>query len=225
MGPRLLRSLCCCISNKSGRKKQACNLSKYSVKVAVLGSTKVGKSCLLQRLIKEEFEDNYYPTEQDCYEMSLKFDDVDISLNIIDTGGAKELKTSQRQAIRESDAFILVFSLTSKSTFEHLIELRKQVARCNNNVHPDERVDYSPVVVVGNKQDLRGEREVSLDQIKRVVENQWDCPYVEVSAKNQTNLFSVLSRLRDEFELSGLARVKLLDESRAATIQNPHIRT
>lgn len=58
-------------------------------------------------------------------------------------------------SISSADAFILVYDVTDASTFEEARALRDQIheTKCSNNV---------PIVVVGNKIDLTGDREVSI---------------------------------------------------------------
>ena len=202
---------------KHHEQAQFVEVKRYSLRVALLGSAKVGKSCFLERLIMDKFEVNYHSTWKDFYDLSLKFDDSEMLLNVIDIGGKKQLKALQKQTVREVDAFILVFSLINYATFEDVLELYKEIIRIKSHTatgsrHGRKPLQHIPIVVVGNKQDLLEQREVTLEEIKRVVENNWDCPYVEISVKCYVNLLSVLSRLRDEVELSGLAEAKLLEQ-------------
>ena len=209
----------CCHWYKARARKHAFesdfqqDVEKYNFRLAVLGSEKVGKSSLLRRLINKTFhENNYCATVEEHFELSLKFDDAEISLNIMDVGGCNELRDLQLKAIHESDAFLLVFSVTDYATFQNVMNIRDKIMAIKTSTPRKDESQYIPIVVVGNKQDLRRNREIPLREIKRVVENQWDCPYVEISIKYHINLLSVLSRLRDEVELSGLARAKILAE-------------
>lgn len=54
------------------------------------------------------------------------------------------------------DAFVIVYSVTDKGSFEKASELRVQLRRAR-------QADDVPIILVGNKSDLVRSREVSLD--------------------------------------------------------------
>lgn len=54
------------------------------------------------------------------------------------------------------DAYVIVYSVTDKGSFEKASELRVQLRRAR-------QMDDVPIILVGNKSDLVRSREVSLD--------------------------------------------------------------
>lgn len=103
---------------------------------------------------------------------------------------------------------MLVYSITSRQSFEEIMTFQQQILRVKDK-------DYFPIIVVGNKCDLEGERQVSkagmcchhktsseahaFDGWKlRVVANyetegeelarKFDCKFIETSAKSRINV-------------------------------------
>lgn len=58
--------------------------------------------------------------------------------------------------MRMGDAYIIVYSVTDKSSFEKASELRIQLRRARQS-------ENIPIILVGNKSDLVRSREVSVD--------------------------------------------------------------
>lgn len=62
----------------------------------------------------------------------------------------------KEQCMRMGDAYIIVYSVTDKSSFEKASELRIQLRRARQS-------ENIPIILVGNKSDLVRSREVSVD--------------------------------------------------------------
>jgi small GTP-binding protein len=60
----------------------------------------------------------------------------------------------REQYMRTGEGFLLVYSITSRQSFEEILTFQQQILRVKDK-------DYFPMIVVGNKADLEGEREVS----------------------------------------------------------------
>lgn len=60
------------------------------------------------------------------------------------------------QCMRMGDAYIIVYSVTDKASFEKASELRIQLRRARQS-------ENIPIILVGNKSDLVRSREVSVD--------------------------------------------------------------
>nr|CAI5855799.1 unnamed protein product [Callosobruchus analis] len=62
-------------------------------------------------------------------------------------------------SIQSADAFVLVYDVTDASTFEEMRAIRDQI-------HETKGTTNVPIVVVGNKADLSGDREVSHTEVE-----------------------------------------------------------
>ena len=66
----------------------------------------------------------------------------------------KHLSAMREQYMRTGEGFLLVYSITSKNSFEEISTFHQQILRVKDK-------DYFPVIVVANKCDLEMERQVS----------------------------------------------------------------
>jgi GTPase KRas len=62
----------------------------------------------------------------------------------------------REQYMRTGEGFLLVYSITSRQSFEEMLTFQQQILRVKDK-------DYFPMIVVGNKADLDSEREVSTE--------------------------------------------------------------
>jgi GTPase KRas len=60
----------------------------------------------------------------------------------------------REQYMRTGEGFLLVYSITARQSFEEIMTFQQQILRVKDK-------DYFPIIVVGNKCDLEGERQVS----------------------------------------------------------------
>lgn len=56
--------------------------------------------------------------------------------------------------MRTGEGFLLVYSINSRQSFEEILTFQQQILRVKDK-------DYFPIIIVGNKCDLDGERLVS----------------------------------------------------------------
>ena len=90
----------------------------------------------------------------DSYRKQCVIDDEVALLDVLDTAGQEEYSAMREQYMRTGEGFLLVYSITSRQSFEEITTFQQQILRVKDK-------DYFPMVVVGNKCDLESEREVS----------------------------------------------------------------
>lgn len=90
----------------------------------------------------------------DSYRKQCMIDDEVALLDVLDTAGQEEYSAMREQYMRTGEGFLLVYSITSRQTFEEIITFQQQILRVKDR-------DYFPMIVVGNKCDLEGERQVA----------------------------------------------------------------
>ncbi|MFO7797058.1 MAG: GTP-binding protein, partial [Promethearchaeia archaeon] len=110
-------------------------------------------------------------------------------LQIWDTGGQERFSSIRPMYYRGALGALLIFDLTSISSFEHLPQWIEEVRA---NVQTD-----IPLLLVGNKSDLLNQRAISLEEINDFTRD-FNLYYMETSAKTGDNVgdcFSVLACL------------------------------
>ena len=75
--------------------------------------------------------------------------------------------------------FLLVFSITDKESLEDIKKRRDKIIKGKHK-------NKVPMVLVGNKQDLEDERQISYDEAKQLADS-WKIDYIETSAKTNLN--------------------------------------
>ncbi|CCK71978.1 Ras family GTPase RAS2 KNAG_0I01930 [Huiozyma naganishii CBS 8797] len=171
--------------NKAGGKN---SVREYNL--VVVGGGGVGKSALTIKLTQSRFVDEYDPTIEDSYRKQVVLDNEVTIIDILDTAGQEEYSAMREQYMRTGEGFLLVYSSTSKNSFDELITYYHQILRVKDT-------DYVPIVVVGNKIDLSGERQVPFDSGLKLA-NEMSAPFLETSAKEGVNVeeaFYTLVRL------------------------------
>jgi len=150
------------------------------LKVIMVGSGGVGKSALTLQFMYDEFVEDYEPTKADSYRKKVQLEVDEVQIDILDTAGQEDYAAIRDNYFRSGEGFLCVFSITEHESFSATHEFREQILR----VKGDENI---PFVLVGNKCDLDGKRNVTHDEASKLAE-QWGVPYVETSAKTRLNV-------------------------------------
>jgi GTPase KRas protein len=90
----------------------------------------------------------------DSYRKQCVIDDEVALLDVLDTAGQEEYSAMREQYMRTGEGFLLVYSITSRQSFEEIMTFQQQILRVKDK-------DYFPIIVVGNKCDLESDRQVS----------------------------------------------------------------
>ncbi|KAI9821515.1 MAG: Ras GTPase [Phylliscum demangeonii] len=149
-------------------------------KLVVVGGGGVGKSCLTIQLIQSHFVDEYDPTIEDSYRKQCMIDEEVALLDVLDTAGQEEYSAMREQYMRTGEGFLLVYSITSRQSFEEIVTFQQQILRVKDR-------DYFPIIVVGNKCDLESERQVA-KQEGEALARRFGCKFIETSAKSRINV-------------------------------------
>ena len=100
-------------------------------------------------------------------------------LEVLDTAGQEEYTALRDQWIREGEGFLLVYSIVARSTFEHIEKFRNQIMCVKE--------EMVPMVLVGNKCDMRAERQVSREE-GMAMAKKLGIEWFETSAKTCINV-------------------------------------
>jgi len=97
---------------------------------------------------------SFHNAMADSYRKQCVIDDETALLDVLDTAGQEEYSAMREQYMRTGEGFLLVYSITSRSSFEEISTFQQQILRVKDR-------DSYPIVVVANKADLEHERQVS----------------------------------------------------------------
>ncbi|CCM02289.1 uncharacterized protein FIBRA_04377 [Fibroporia radiculosa] len=156
-------------------------------KLVVVGGGGVGKSALTIQFIQSHFVDEYDPTIEDSYRKQCVIDDEVALLDVLDTAGQEEYGAMREQYMRTGEGFLLVYSITSRPSFEEITIFHQQILRVKDQ-------DSFPVVVVANKSDLEYERQVGMNEGRDLAKH-FGCKFIETSAKQRINVDEAFSSL------------------------------
>ncbi|KAA0188581.1 GTP-binding protein Di-Ras2 [Fasciolopsis buskii] len=174
-------------------------------RVAVFGAGGVGKTSLVLRFVRGTFRETYVPTIEDTYRQVISCNKQVCTLQITDTTGSHQFPAMQRLSISKGHAFVLVYSITNKASFDELQSFYNELSLIKMDELP--RV---PIMLVGNKTDESEAREVSTAHGKALAQK-WKCGFMETSAKANSNVkevFQELLRMETRRDMTLVGEVK-----------------
>ena len=146
---------------------------------AVLGSGGVGKTCMILRLTQDRFDPEYVPTIQDYFEKKITFDGSEYTLKITDTAGQDEMAGITDIGIKDAQACVIVYSVSSQVTFRECEKFREKVQQLSLN-------GETHIVLCGNKCDVE-DRAVTKKEGEDLA-RKWGVDFFETSAKEGINI-------------------------------------
>lgn len=181
------------------------------LEVALLGAAAVGKTSIVRRFSTGGFMHEYEPTVEEYYTRVLRYKRRLVLLSITDMSGCFHFPAMRKLAINRTQAFVIVFSVENRHSFEEVRKLLDDVLR------ERQKEDCIPVMIVGNKNDT-GRRIVSPDDVLQLIGDKSfaNCKlnYIETSAKEDRNISEVfhgLVNLLADQEISKHEQLKALN--------------
>jgi GTPase KRas protein len=101
-------------------------------------------------------------------------------LEVLDTAGREEYTALRDQWIRDGEGFVLVYSISSRSSFVRIKGFHNLIQRVTSSLGA--ALGPAPVMLVGNKYDRVTEREVSTQEGSALAK-ELGCKFIEASAK------------------------------------------
>ena len=167
--------------------------SKKCIKVALLGNSEVGKTCIITRYVKEIFSDNTTSTIGACStEKKLQRGKNEYTLNLWDTAGQEKYQSLGKYYYKDAYIIILVYDITSQDSLEGL----------KKRWYPDLQIygeNCVVMAVVGNKADLFENDNLANEEEARDFANEIGAIFELVSAKNGSNVDKLFDKLLDRF--------------------------
>ena len=151
---------------------------EITLKIIILGDMMVGKTTFLLKYVDNFSPKLYISTAGIDYKIKkIKYNDIDITLQIWDTAGQERYKVITKSFVKGVDGIIFMYDITNKESF---INIKKWI---------EDTEDYSfnsKKIIIGNKIDMEEKREVN-DEMKEKLINEMNIDIMEVSAKNEND--------------------------------------
>ena len=154
----------------------------FSFKILFLGGIGVGKTCIINRYVKNNFINDQTPTIGIDYKSKIViYNSKKIKLKIFDTSGQERFHTLTKNYYRGADGIIMVFDLKRSETFDELTYWMEEINKnCDKN--------KIGLILVGNKNDGNlDERKISREQGNKIGEL-YNFIYIETSAVTNDNI-------------------------------------
>lgn len=116
-------------------------------KLVIVGDGACGKTCLLIVFSKDQFPEVYVPTVFENYVADIEVDSKCVELALWDTAGQEDYDRLRPLSYPDTDVILMCFSIDSPDSLENIPEKWTPEVR-----HFCPTV---PIVLVGNKKDLR----------------------------------------------------------------------
>ena len=176
----------------------------YSIKIVIIGESNVGKTSLLHRFLNKEYindtkatlglESHYHIYEKKAKineniknseksKTSFKSENLKnkIKINFCDTAGQERFHSTTTSLFKNSNGIILVYDVTNRKSFEKInYWLDKIFDNSDQNIK---------ILLIGNKIDLKDNREITNNEIKSFLEekNNQNIFFLETSALTNEN--------------------------------------
>lgn len=152
----------------------------FLFKVVLIGDSGVGKSNLLSRFTRNEFNlDSKSTIGVEFATRSIQVDAKTIKAQIWDTAGQERYRAITSAYYRGAVGALLVYDISKHQTYENVTRWLKELRD-----HADTNI---VIMLVGNKNDLRHLRAVPTEEAKQFASDN-NLSFIETSALDATNV-------------------------------------
>lgn len=162
----------------------------YLFKVVLIGDSGVGKSNLLSRFTRNEFNlESKSTIGVEFATRSIQVDGKTIKAQIWDTAGQERYRAITSAYYRGAVGALLVYDIAKHLTYENVERWLRELRD-----HADANI---VIMLVGNKSDLRHLRAVPTDEAKTFAEKN-NLSFIETSALDSTNVETAFHNILTE---------------------------
>ena len=162
----------------------------FLFKMILIGDSGVGKSNILLKYLKNEFQQNTKATVGvEFGTKTVEIDNKKIKVQIWDTAGQERYRSITNAYYKGAKGAFIVYDITRKGSFENI---DKWIEDLKSN--GDKNVS---IMLIGNKSDLEDKREVQTDEgIKKSEESK--VAFLETSALNGENVAKAFEQIIEQ---------------------------
>ena len=154
--------------------------NEETIKIIILGDSKVGKTSFIIRFTKNKFDETYLATIGIDYKYRIiNIENKQYKLMYYDTAGEEKYKSIPKNYIKNMQGIILMYDITDKLSFESIINWISDVKEIKG--------ENFPMILVGNKIDLNESREVT-EEMGYELADKNQIEFFETSNKDGTNI-------------------------------------
>ena len=157
---------------------------KIDLHITILGKGVVGKTSLINRFLNIEIPKNHDPTIEEKFKITKIINYEKLNLEILDTAGEKNYQNMFNSWVNKGDGFILVFAINDKESFDYIKNIKNKINEIKG--------ENIPIILIGNKIDLKDEREIDEKDVKELIKK-WNVEFIECSAKENINCDVILN--------------------------------
>jgi small GTP-binding protein len=164
-----------------------------SIKITFLGDANSGKTSLINQFTYQKFDPSSFSTIGASNHIKpITISNTEFTLNIWDTAGQERFKSISKMLYRDADAVVLVFDLSSRSSYESLQGWYESV----REISPQNVI----ILVVGNKIDyVENELSNSLKREAQLFGSRINAPVLFVSAKTGEEVEMIFDKILEIF--------------------------
>ncbi|TNV75395.1 hypothetical protein FGO68_gene6711 [Halteria grandinella] len=175
------------------------------IKIMLIGASSSGKTSLRKRFFRDTFTLLHEPTVGCDFDLRKE---KGSKLQMWDHRGGETFWNYTKRVLHRFDAFVFVFSVAERHTFEYMQKLIRDIQECQGK--------DKCKLIVGNKVDKKDAREVSFEEAQMLAQEH-GMGYTEASALDGFNVqecFDQLIRDLTEEQMSKKGQaVNLIDTS------------
>ena len=165
-------------------KEDESNMKTFNI--ITLGCSEVGKTCIIQRYIDNEYISSTISTIGiDCKAKIFTINSIKYKIIYYDTAGQERYSSISSKYIKSANGVILVYDITNQKSFSKIQEWTNNLEKNNNNYI---------AVLVGNKIDLESKREVSKNE-GLTLANQLNIDFFETSCLTNENVEEMMDKI------------------------------
>ena len=177
-----------------------------------LGISSIGKTSFILRFTENSFQNMFYSTVGiDCKSKIIEIKNIKYKLLFYDTAGQERFKSLAPNLIKKAHGIIIMYDITNKSSFDSIPDIIKNIK--------EEKGDYFPMILIGNKKDLEQDREIKKEEGEELASKN-GIEYFEISNKEGINIqeagFSIVNKILETRKDDNI----VIDSNRSSKLTN-----
>ena len=155
----------------------------YKIKFIIIGEANVGKTNLIHRFAKGEFNSEYAITLGiDYLSHNVQLDDKLFNLELWDTAGSEKFRSISKGYYKNTACALIMYGISERKSFD---KVKMWIDDCKSYTNKN-----TDMILIGNKSDLNESRQVSLEEGKNLADENF-MQFYETSALTGENVETV----------------------------------